>query len=170
MSRMSRIGIAVIALVLALGAQRVLAASNMFNAHLSGKSVVPARETKASGEAKFTLSADGTQLEYRLGVGNIDNVVSAAIHVGNAGENGEAVAILYGPAAPGGGKSNGVLAKGTITAQNLIGSYAGRPLSDLVAAMQTGGVYVDVSTDDGAGAPNERPGDFTDGEIRGQVR
>lgn len=170
MSRMSRIGIAVVALVAALGAQHVLAASTMFNAHLTGKDVVPARETKATGEAKFTLSADGTQLEYRIGVGNIDNVVSAAIHVGTAGETGEAIAILYGPAAPGGGKANGVLTKGTLTAQSLIGSYAGRPLSDLVAAMQSGSVYVDVTTDDGTGGTNERPGDFSDGEIRGQVR
>jgi len=148
----------------------VQAASNAFNAHLSGKDVVPARTTQATGQVKFTLSQDGTQLQYRINVSNIENVVSAQVFLGAAGENGAAVAMIYGPAAPGGGKTTGVLSTGTITAASLIGSLAGQPVSALVDAMKAGNAYVVVSTDDGQGAPDERPGDFTTGEIRGQIR
>jgi hypothetical protein len=47
---------------------------------------------------------------------------------------------------------------------------AGRTIADLIAQIEAGRVYVNVVTDDGAGAPDERPGDFSSGEIRGQVQ
>jgi hypothetical protein len=40
----------------------------------------------------------------------------------------------------------------------------------VLAAMGTGGTYVNVHTDDGVAPPNTGPGDFPGGEIRGQVR
>jgi len=92
-----------------------------FVAHLSGGNEVPENASIATGQALFTLSADGTQLHYKLIVANIDNVVASHIHLGAAGTNGPVVAFLAGNFAPGGGPSNGVLAEGTITAANLIG-------------------------------------------------
>ena len=153
--------------VLTLGSV-ALAGDSTYLAHLKGRNEVPARDTRAAGNAVFHLSEDGTALSYRLIVANIDNVVQAHIHVGPAGENG-LVAFLYGLVAAGGGTENGVLATGTITAANLIGPLAGQPLSALVDEINAGNAYVNVHTNDGDDTPNEGPGDFPGGEIRGQM-
>jgi hypothetical protein len=96
-------------------------------------------------------------------------VTAAHIHLGARGMNGPVVAMLYGPVSPGGGRKSGVLAEGTITSAVLTGDLAGHPLADLVMAMNAGNTYVNVHTDDGAGAPGTKSGDFPDGEIRGQI-
>ena len=139
-------------------------------APLSGGEEVPPNDSKARGNATFDVSDDGTEITYKLIVANIDNVVASHIHVAPLGVNGPVVAFLFGPAAPGGGTSNGVIATGTITAANLTGPLAGHPLSDLIAAMQSGGTYVNVHTNDGVNPPNTGPGDIPGGEIRGQIR
>lgn len=133
-----------------------------FVAHLSGGEEVPPVDTKATGQAMFQLSRDGTELSFRLNVANIENVTQAHIHLAPAGSNGGVVAWLYpdGPPAqliP--GRSDGVLATGTITAADLVGGLAGLDLSDLVEAMRTGNAYVNVHTSQ-----------FPGGEIRGQIR
>ena len=140
-----------------------------FAASLSGGEEVPPVATLARGQAVFRLSQDGASLEYQLIVANIENVVASHIHVGPVGVNGPVVAFLFGPAAPGGGRTDGVLAEGTITAANLVGPLAGHPFSDLIAAMETGGAYVNVHTNDGVAPINTGPGDFPGGEIRGQI-
>ncbi|HUE88284.1 MAG TPA: CHRD domain-containing protein [Vicinamibacterales bacterium] len=141
-----------------------------FVAHLDGGQEVPARETAATGQAIFRLNRDGTQLSYRLIAANIENVVAAHIHLGPQGVNGAVVAFLFGAVPPGGGRTDGVLAEGVITAANLVGPLVGQNLSVLVAAMQSGGAYVNVHTNDGIDPPNTGPGDFPGGEIRGQIR
>ncbi|WP_218916406.1 CHRD domain-containing protein [Calidithermus chliarophilus] len=141
-----------------------------FVAQLSGGEEVPANDSRARGNALFGLSADGSELHYKLIVANIENVVASHIHLAPAGANGPVVAFLYGPAAPGGGRSDGVLAEGTITAANLVGPLAGHPLSDLIAAMEAGNAYVNVHTNDGVAPPNTGPGDIPSGEVRGQIR
>jgi hypothetical protein len=142
----------------------------MFSAHLSGREVVPVRDTKANGHAKFTLSPDGSQLIFRVNVANIENVISAELRNGPVGSEGPVVALLYGPVAPAGGRKTGVLAEGTITASSLTGPLAGQPLSALIDAMESGTIYAVVRTDDGQGGSDERPGDFSSGEIRGQIK
>ncbi len=149
-------------------ADRVPDAKN-FVAHLSGANEVPTHDTRAVGEIKLQLSEDGTEVEYRLISSNIDNVFMAHIHVAPAGVNGPIVVFLFGPVAPGGGRGDGVLAHGTFTAANLIGPLAGHPLSDLIAALSTGGAYANVHTNDGVAPTNTGPGDFPGGEIRGQI-
>ncbi|HJZ56167.1 MAG TPA: CHRD domain-containing protein, partial [Gemmataceae bacterium] len=139
-----------------------------FTADLAGGAEVPARETPARGEADFRLSADGTELTFRLKLKKITNVVAAHIHLGPAGQNGPVVAFLLGPEVPGGGRFRGEVT-GTITAADLVGSLAGQPLSALVARMRVGNAYVNVHTNDGVPPPNTGPGDFPDGEIRGQI-
>ena len=170
MKRPRLVGVAVATLLLAYSPQLALASGTTFSAHLNGKDVVPSRPTNATAEAKFFLGNDGTQLQYRVNVGNIENVVRADIHIGAPGANGEIVATLYGPVPAGGGKKTGILASGTIMAASLVGSLSGRPLSDLISAMKAGNVYVDISTDDGNGVPDQKPGDFSTGEVRGQVK
>ncbi|MBI4566755.1 MAG: CHRD domain-containing protein [Planctomycetes bacterium] len=140
-----------------------------FVAHCTGGQEVPARTTNASGQAVFRLTRDEAGLSYRLQVANIHNVVAAHIHSGAPGENGPIVAFLYGPAPAGGGRTNGVLATGTILAGDLIGPLEGQPLSALLDAMNAGQTYVNVHTNDGADPTDTGAGDFPGGEIRGQI-
>lgn len=128
----------------------------------------------ARGAAVFQLNASGTELSYRLIASNIDNVVQAHIHYpGAPGVNGPIVVWLH-PSAPPAlvgptGAQNGVLATGTITTANFMGSLAGQPMSALVAALRSGNAYVNVHTNDGDPNTTLIPGDFPGGEIRGQV-
>jgi hypothetical protein len=146
-----------------------LAADSTFNAHLKGRNEVPARPTKAAGNAVFHLSDDGTELEYKLIVANIENVVQAHIHIGAEGVNGPVVAFLYGPVGADGGRIQGPIGTGTITEDDLIGPLTGQSLEDLVDEIRAGNAYVNVHTDDGVAPPNSGPGDFPGGEIRGQM-
>jgi len=140
-----------------------------FEAHLTGDNEVPPRATKAQGQAILHLSADGTTMEFRLLVADIDNVVASHIHIAPAGVNGPIVVFLFGNAPPGGGRVDGVLAAGSFTAANFKNTLAGHPMSDLIAAIQAGNAYVNVHTNDGIAPVNTGPGDFPGGEIRNQL-
>ena len=166
------------AAVLLTGGTALAASSLNFVTHLKGdQEVAPgvASDTRAQGQATFQLSEDGTELRYRLNLANIDNVIMAHIHLGARGASGAVVVWLYPSTAPGvqappgGGQLQGTVAEGAITAADLVGPLAGRPLSDLVAAIQAGGAYVNVHTNDGVAPANTGPGDFPGGEIRGQL-
>jgi len=137
--------------------------------HMVGEHETPSRDTKANGQVVLQISKDALSLSYRLIATNIDNVVASHIHHGVVGAPGPAVVFLYGNAAPGAGRHDGVLAQGTLTAADLIGPLAGHPLSDLIALIQSGDAYVNVHTNDGVDPPNTGPGDFPAGEIRGQL-
>jgi len=136
-------------------------AGRTFIVHLSGSQAVMPIETRAQGQTTLHLHEDGASISYKLIVSNITDVMMAHIHLGAAGINGPVVAWLY-PAAPPPvliqGRSNGVLAEGTITAENLVGPLAGQPLSALLGKMRAGEAYVNVHT-------NRHPA----GEIRGQI-
>jgi hypothetical protein len=155
--------------VLALAAIPADAGDTNSRAHLSALDEVPPNESLAQGQAIFHLSSDGTQLDYKLIAANIDNVVFAHIHLAPAGVNGPVVAFLFGPAGAGGGRFSGVLAQGTITADDLIGPLAGQDLTALVDAIRAGNTYVNVHTDDGVAPAGTGPGDLPAGEIRGQI-
>ena len=171
MTRIRQITLALLASTLAVAPLAATAAKqSMFNAHLSGNEVIPARATNATGQAKFVSTPDEASLNFRVNVSNIQNVVAAELRQGPAGSDGPVVATIYGPVAAGGGKQTGVLSEGSITASNLSGPLAGQPLSALIDAMRSGTIYVLVRTDDGQGAPDQKPGDFSTGEIRGQVK
>jgi len=139
-----------------------------FRAVLSGRDEVPARDTLARGVATFRLDAEGTELGFQLVVANIENVFAAHIHCGVAGVNGPIGVTLF-MGAPGGGRTDGVLAKGTVTAPDPGNGCGWADLGAVVAAMESGNTYVNVHTNDGIEPPNTGPGDFPGGEIRGQV-
>ncbi len=141
-----------------------------FTVPLSGDNEVPPRDTQARGVAIFHVSKDGTSVEYKLIVANIENLVAAHIHVGSPAVNGPVVVSLFGPAAAGGGRVQGPVSEGTFTAANLVGPLTGAPLSALLAVMDTGNTYVNAHTNDGVAPPNTGPGDFPGGEIRGQIK
>lgn len=151
--------------------------------HLSGAEEVftaPAptpADSRAQGQAIFRVSDSEDAVSFKLIASNIDNVVMAHIHCGAAGTNGPVSIWLYpvigtsgGPAAPGAGAHNGVLAQGTFSPAGVIcpASAVGQDMP-LLDAIRAGLTYVNVHTNDGAGATNTGPGDFLSGEIRGQL-
>jgi CHRD domain len=170
MKRFRAVLVAVLALLFIPGFAAADARGQNFVAHLTGDEEVPVRETLAQGQAIFHLNEDEDALAYSLIVANIHNVVAAHIHVGAVGVNGPVVAFLAGPFPPGGGRTAGVLAKGVITAANLVGPLVGNPLSSLIEQMRDGNTYVNVHTNDGVPPPDTGPGDFPGGEIRSQIR
>ncbi|MGQ7869450.1 CHRD domain-containing protein [Sunxiuqinia sp. sy24] len=134
-----------------------------FRAHLSSGQEVAAVpvESMATGQAIFQLSKDGMSLHYKLIVANIEDVLMAHIHMAPAGANGGVVAWLYPSGPPPAllvGTTNGVLAEGTLMADDLVGSLAGMTLHDLIDSIKNGETYVNVHT-------SSYPG----GEIRGQI-
>ena len=163
---MRKLGLAlfIAVLALAMSAVPVLGSGNgnNFVAHLSGDEEVPPVATQAQGQAIFHLSKDGTELSYELIAANIEDLVMSHIHLATAGQNGPIVAWLYPSAPPPQlipGRFDGLLAEGTITAADLVGPLAGKPLSDLIDAMREGGTYVNIHTVQ-----------YPAGEIRGQIR
>ena len=153
-------------------ARAIAAVPRNFRAHLSGDVVVPSLPvaTLAQGEAIFQLSPDATELSVRVIASNIGNVVGAHVHLAVEGSRGPLAALLMAPIPPGGGRTDGVLTDGTITAANLFGPLAGQPLSALIDAIEAGNAYVDVPTNDGVAPPNSGIGDYPGGELRGQIQ
>jgi hypothetical protein len=139
---------------------------------LSGSQEVPPRDTPASGFALFWLSDDQEELRYALFAFNIDNVIFSHIHApAPAGQNAGVVAfLLHGDDAPGPGSGgfNGLLARGSISADTP-SDLLTIPFDTLVDHILAGNAYVNVHTNDGDGTPNEGPGDFPGGELRGQI-
>jgi hypothetical protein len=131
-----------------------------FRTNLSGSAEVPPVATRARGQAIFQVADDA--IGYRLIVANIENVTQAHIHIAPPGANGP-VAVWLFPAAPPAtlvpGRSQGILAEGTITAADLVGPLEGGALEDLVAEIRSGNAYVNVHTSQ-----------YPPGEIRGQIR
>ena len=164
---MRKLWLLVLLALIALGG---VAQASDFLSPLTGDEEVPARDTKARGNAIYKVSADGLSMEYKLIVANIDNVIQAHIHLAPKGVNGGIVLFLHELVPPGGGPSSGLVRQGTVTAANLIGALAGQPLSALIAQMEAGNAYTNVHTNDGIAPTNTGPGDFPGGEIRGQIR
>lgn len=145
-------------------------ASRNFIAPLSGREEVPPRATNARGLAHFKLSADGTELRFKLIAANIENVVAAHIHCGTVGVNGPVGVTLFSGGTPGGGRFDGVLSEGTITVPDAGNACGWVDLDDVVNAMLSGDTYVNAHTNDGIAPTNTGPGDFPGGEIRGQIK
>ncbi|CAN5694058.1 hypothetical protein BH23GEM11_BH23GEM11_12560 [soil metagenome] len=134
--------------------------AHTLGARLSGAEEVPSFDTRARGNATFRLSADGTELAFKLIVANIENVTQAHIHCAPAGQNGPVVVWLYPDAPPSQlipGRTNGILSEGTLT--GVTNATCGATLAELVEEMRAGRTYVNVHT-------LQSP----PGEVRGQIR
>lgn len=143
--------------------------SKNFVSPLSGGEEVPARDTNARGNATLQLNPEGTELSYMLTVANIENVFAAHIHCGAAGVAGRVgVTLFMGPV--GGGRVDGVLAQGVITAPDAGNGCGWTDLAMVIAALRSGDAYVNVHTSDGLAPADSGPGDFPAGEIRGQIK
>ncbi len=143
--------------------------------HLSGDLEVPANASAGQGQASFHLSEDGTEVEYKLNVANIENVIVAHIHRGTPGVNGPVGVFLYpssspGTVPPGGGRIDGRIVSGTFTAANFAGlAFAGMTVAQVWELIENGGAYVNVHTNDGVTPGGTGPGDLPAGEIRGDL-
>ncbi len=144
-------------------------AAKNFVSPLSGAEEVPARDTNARGNAIFHVNAAETELHYKLIVANIENVAAAHIHCAPAGVNGPVGVNLFVGTA-GGGRVQGIIAQGTITAPNPGNACGWTSVADIVAAMRSGNTYTNVHTNDGVPPTNTGPGDFPGGEVRGQIQ
>ena len=116
-----------------------------FAAMLSGANEVEPVDSEGSGQALLTLSADMSELHYRLFVNDLDDVTMAHIHEAPAGSNGDVVFPLFTGGLP-------PLVEGSPVADTLA------PSIDQVAALLAGDYYVNVHT---STVPS--------GEIRGQL-
>jgi hypothetical protein len=156
-----KVTLATIAIIVALGSMTANGFINSalgqqsFSAELTGGDEVPPVDTNATGIANFQNNVQ--TVNYQLSVNDLVNVTQAHIHRGEEGENGKIVVTLYNSTMPTGPKS-GLLSQGNITAANLQGPLAGRPLTDLISIMENGTAYANVHTKD-----------FPLGEIRGQI-
>lgn len=126
-----------------------------FTANLSGENEVPPNASDATGVCIVKIAKDESSISYRLIVSNADSVTASHFHVAAEGVNGPVAAFLFG--GPITGTQNGILAEGTITADDVIGPLAG-DLDALINATRAGYIYVNVHT---VAIPA--------GEVRGQV-
>jgi hypothetical protein len=136
-----------------------------FSATLTGANEVPAVTTPATGTATFTVS--GSQITYTINATNLQNAVLGHIHLAAAGVNGPVRLNLCGtgdpqPACTSQPGGTGVVATGTN------GTTIGVTFDELLAAMRSGGAYVNVHTNAPGCTPGE-PGCNGGGEIRGQI-
>jgi hypothetical protein len=131
----------------------------LFIANLSSQTVVPlvADETNARGEAGFNVNPQGDTIDYIVAAYDIDQVLSTTMHLGSPGVNGPIIVYLYRADSPT-GSIDGLLAKETITANELDGPLNGKTINDLLNAISNGNIYVQINT-----AP------YPNGEIRGQI-
>jgi Cu/Zn superoxide dismutase len=146
-----------VVLAVVFAASTGFAMDKTFKAKLTPKEEVAKPKSKASGKAEFKVSADGKSMSYKLHVKNLTDASAAHIHTGKKGENGPPVVGLSSEAKQ--GKFSGVLAEGTITDKDLMGSLQGKTVQDLVDLIKSGDAYVNVHT-------TANP----DGEIRGQLK
>lgn len=141
--------------ILSIGTTSILSnrtyAQEKFQASLGGNQEVPPNTSTSKGWAWFKPMGD--TVSYKVNATGISGVSMAHIHSAKVGENGDPIAMLQIK------EANGpVVAEGNITSSDLMGSLAGKSVSDLVTKMQSGETYVNVHTSTN---PN--------GEIRGQI-
>jgi len=132
--------------------------SSSYGALLSGQNEIPARLTPASGTLTLTVAADSPSVHYVLAVSKITGLTVARLHEGRAGATGATIITLYGGPTKS-GVFSGTLTQGSFTADKLGGPLKGKTVSDLVALIKAGSVYLNVGT-------SSHPG----GEIRGQLK
>src|SRR2546428_7902951 len=147
-----------------------------WNAVLAGINERPTpRDTLARGVAIFQLSADGESMHYKVIAANINNVIMAHIHLGDANTAGPVIVWLYPiggppPAAPRGGRLKRPPAPRDLDAPKILGPPPGKTTSALLENPAPGTPPLNIPTPEGGTPPNTGPGDFPGGEIRGQVK
>ena len=135
---------------------------NTFVAHLTGENEIPAIDTRAQGQVIFKLNEEDQTISYKLIVSNMEDVIAAHIHCGDASvARGSVIVDLYTGGLPG-IDVNGILAEGVITEADIKATHTSCPgeinFTDLVNLLRTSNAYVNVHTDA-----------VRSGAIRGQI-
>jgi hypothetical protein len=73
------------------------------------------------------------------------------------------------PGPTNGGRIQGVIAQGTITKADFVGTLAGAEMSVLLDLIASNTAYVNAHTSDGVNPRDTGPGDYPGGEIRGPI-
>lgn len=138
-------------------------AGGLYLAAATGDQQPSAVDTEATGGAMFSLSEDGSEMDYALLVSAIEDANQAHIHLGGADEEGPVAVWLYpDPEATEPelqeGRFDGVLATGTFTEEHLTDEVEGGTMDDLLQLIEGGDAYVNVHTEE-----------YPAGEIRGQL-
>jgi hypothetical protein len=134
----------------------VTAKGQEFRAKLTPKEELKHPKSKAYGTAEFRVLKDGRELHYKIFVKDLKDPSAAHIHVGKKGEDGPPIVTLLNTAKK--GNQSGLMTEGTLTDKDLMGTYQGKHIEDLVNMMKSGDTYVNVHT-----------ADHPEGEIRGQI-
>lgn len=142
-------------------ASKAAAAPEKFQAKLDARNEVPAPTLDGgaapSGTADFTVN--GTTVVYKLSAAGLSSApLMAHIHLGAPGAAGPVIVPLVVAAGPSAGTASG---EGSFDASAVKGKKAdgsAMSLDDVLAAMRSGGTYVNVHT------ANNKPG-----ELRGQI-
>ena len=129
-----------------------LSQNSKFISNLLGSNEIPPITSKAAGMAEFTTM--NSSISYNVIIESIHGVTSGHIHFGKPWENGKVVATLFNFNSP----RNKVSEHGQINATGLSGPLKGRPISDLISAIENGNAYVNIHTQKNV-----------NGEIRGQI-
>src|SRR3989442_4457125 len=134
------VGLALLAMALVTAAFAVTfaraeeGAGTQWNSVLAGINERPTpRDTHARGVAVFELSADGQSMHYKVIAANINNVIMAHIHLGDANTAGPVTVWLYPiggppPAGPATGRVHSGLAPGDFHAKKIFRPPAGHTL------------------------------------------
>jgi hypothetical protein len=120
------------------------AKTTAYQTALSGANETEIVDSRASGQAFLTLSADMTQLYYRVLVTNIADITASHIHEAPPGANGGVVFTLFD-------------GSGDFDPQNPVSGVLSPSISQ-VAAILAGDYYINVHT-----------AAYPPGEIRGQI-
>ncbi|MDQ2684781.1 MAG: CHRD domain-containing protein [Thermoproteota archaeon] len=132
--------------------------SQKFVSTLTAQNVVPSvQDSKAKGLAEFNLNPQMNEIDYKVSVRDIDNVLNAVIQTGTAGTNGPIVVYLFRADTPT-GQINGELASETIESNEFEGPMEGQTIQDFVNAINNGNLYVSITT-----------AEYPNGEIRGTI-
>jgi len=150
------IAVALFSLAAMAGAGDVAAEPTFTIALKPNRAIFPG-ETAARGKATLWLSDDGRTLNYQVEAFDVGAISQIHVHLGQSastpeGEHyhlppehghGETVVFLldFSPNRPIG---NGTVAKGALTAADLLGTLKGQPMKVLVDHMRNGWAYVNV--------------------------
>jgi len=129
----------------------------IFQATLNGANEFPALPAATTATGSATITVLGHVISWQVEVENINNVSAGHIHFGAAGASG-GVMVPINPTA------------GDYTAKTIIASGSATVADSVLVHMRAGDAYVNIHTSDGTLPGNNTPGDYPNGEIRGQTR
>ena len=136
-----------------------VAEGNAFRADLDGAQEVPPVMTETSGNAKFRVNTNESEIVVDLTVSDGNDLLGVAgahIHCAPAGQNGPVVAFLAGSQPV--GLDGDLRIRLTINNENIINNACGATIGELVQSFRGGLAYVNVHS-------VANPG----GVVRGQI-